>query len=369
MWIEARWAWSAAQMAVFALVAARLWTVARVRAQPLHWMLATAAAWSLLQLATGASAHPAATRDHALLWLTWLGCAWLGSQVERSPDAAFAWFATILAAVAIVGEFAAPGKFLLLFPSPYGERVLGPFVHPNQYAAFVELAVPATLRSMGLTAKGLVMAAVLAASTVVSASIAGAILVLAELMLLVALLGRRDNRGRMAVGLALCVAAFVAVTGIDLLKYKLFDRGLIWDDRVALSRSTVQMALDRPALGWGNGTWSTVYPSYATFDTGDFDNQAHNDWAQWSAEGGLPFLLLMVAVGLKVTAAAWRQPQGLGLVFVLVHCLVEYHFQQRPQFGCLYFFWAGYITSRATSASTGPPGPGPARPVPDSSGP
>ncbi len=366
MWIEARWAWSGAQVAIFVLVLLRAWAGTRVRLRPLHWMLAAAVGWSLLQLAVGSSGHPWATRDHALMWLTWLACAWLGSSLRGNPVGAFAWFATILAGVAIIGEFAAPGQFLGLFPSKYTERVLGPFVYPNQYAALMELAVPAVLASMGLSAKGLVMTGILAASTVVSASIAGNTLVFTELVVLVLTLGRRGSTAKTATALALCVAAFIAVTGADLLAYKLFDRGLLWDDRVALSKSSILMAMDRPLLGWGNGAWSTVYPRYASFDTGDFDNQSHNDWAQWAAEGGLPFLLLMVAIGATLVRPAWRTKYGIGLLFVLVHCLAEYHFQQRPQFGCLYFVWAGYVTSMGTSAATWQQDPAPARPVPDS---
>ena len=36
------------------------------------------------------------------------------------------------------------------------------------------------------------------------------------------------------------------------------------------------------------GTWPEAYPGYARFDDGSFVNQAHNDWVQWAAEGGLP---------------------------------------------------------------------------------
>lgn len=366
MWIEARWAWSGAQVAILLLALVRAWKGDRVRWQPLHWILAAAAGWGMLQLAAGSTAYPWATRDHVLIWLTWLACAFLGSGSGSAPVSAFAWFATILAGVSIIGEFAAPGKFLWFFPSGQATHVLGPFVHPNQYAAFVELAVPAVLASMGLTAKGLVMAGILAASTVVSASIAGNILVFAELVVLAVALGRRGNTARTATALALCVAAFVAVTGVDLLAFKVFDRGLIWDDRVALSRSTVQMAAERPLLGWGQGTWSSVYPRYARFDTGDFDNQAHNDWAQWAAEGGIPFFLLMVAMGATLVRPARRTKYGLGLLFVLVHCLAEYHFQQRPQFGCLYFAWAGYVISKGESAATWRPNPALGRPAPDS---
>ena len=50
----------------------------------------------------------------------------------------------------------------------------------------------------------------------------------------------------------------------------------------------VRMAQSHPWFGIGLGTWPIVYPSYALIDTGSFANQAHNDWLQWTAEGGIP---------------------------------------------------------------------------------
>jgi hypothetical protein len=49
------------------------------------------------------------------------------------------------------------------------------------------------------------------------------------------------------------------------------------------------MIHDRLWAGLGLGTWSAAYPAYASYDDGTFVNQAHNDWLQWGAEGGLPF--------------------------------------------------------------------------------
>ena len=68
--------------------------------------------------------------------------------------------------------------------------------------------------------------------------------------------------------------------------------------------SSLEMVRDRPLTGFGLGTWSEVYPGFARFDDGLFANQAHNDWAQWAAEGGIPFFLLMLGVvGLTVRPA------------------------------------------------------------------
>jgi len=72
------------------------------------------------------------------------------------------------------------------------------------------------------------------------------------------------------------------------------------------------MIRDRPWMGFGFGTWSTAYPGYAIYDNGTFANQAHNDWAQWTVEGGLPFLLLMLSIAAASVGPALRSLWGIG---------------------------------------------------------
>jgi hypothetical protein len=48
-------------------------------------------------------------------------------------------------------------------------------------------------------------------------------------------------------------------------------------------------------------------------------------------------------------AAAWRTGWAVGLAFVLLHCGIEYHFQQRPVFGAVYFTLAAL--ARAETAT------------------
>jgi hypothetical protein len=63
-------------------------------------------------------------------------------------------------------------------------------------------------------------------------------------------------------------------------------------------------------------------------DFGVFANQAHSDWLQWAAEGGLPFVL---AIGTLLTwslRSAVRTVWGLGAVSVFLHALVDYPFSR-----------------------------------------
>ena len=66
-------------------------------------------------------------------------------------------------------------------------------------------------------------------------------------------------------------------------------------------------------------------------------NQAHNDWLQWAAEGGLPFVLLFAIF----TAFLWKRAvpsiYGMGTVAFLLHALVDYPMQQQAGAGGVVF--------------------------------
>jgi hypothetical protein len=75
-----------------------------------------------------------------------------------------------------------------------------------------------------------------------------------------------------------------------------------------------------------------VYPAFATFDPGAIVNQAHTDWLQWTAEGGLPVgigMLWMVVWGAR---PALRSIWGIGVIAVFVHAAFDYPFS-RPAIG------------------------------------
>jgi O-antigen ligase len=107
------------------------------------------------------------------------------------------------------------------------------------------------------------------------------------------------------------------------------------------------MIRDRPALGFGLGTWSTAYPAYALRDNGLLANQAHNDWAQWAVEGGLPFLLLILAIAGRSVRPAFRSLWGIGVLAVFVHSLVDYPLQRPALAGFFFVFLAVVESARA----------------------
>jgi O-antigen ligase len=93
-------------------------------------------------------------------------------------------------------------------------------------------------------------------------------------------------------------------------------------------QSAVNMTRERPWTGFGLGTFPDVYPAYALFDNGTFVNHAHNDWAEWAAEGGVPFVLLLLGIAVPSSLAAIRSGWGLGIAAVFLHGLVDFPMQR-----------------------------------------
>jgi O-antigen ligase len=77
--------------------------------------------------------------------------------------------------------------------------------------------------------------------------------------------------------------------------------------------AAVDMAKQRPLTGYGLGTFPKVYQRYAIKDFPFYANHAHNDWAEFAAEGGIPFLLMVLIPFAVAVPAAIRNPWGLGL--------------------------------------------------------
>lgn len=369
LWAPELWKVSLVQVGIFLL--AILWLAGvmvygfPVRRHLLLIPLAGAVLWGCLQLAASQTVYRWATENAVLDWFTRLTVFFLALQfydddeVRRRILRALLWFGFALSILASLQRFSAPGKIYWLFETDI-DGVMGPFVYYNQYAAFVEtilpIAVLAALERRGRSWLYPVMAGVMIASVAAATSRAGAAMV-AGVTVLVLVLGRKRARlpWRSMVAVAGATAAFVllfaASMGWEPLWRKL-HRADPYGERRELSYSTLEMARDRPWMGFGLGTWSTAYPAYATFDDGLFENQAHNDWAQWAAEGGVPFLLLMLMMAGGLLRPALRTVWGVGLLAVLVHCLVDYHFQQRPCFGYYYFALAGLLSAAGRGANS-----------------
>ena len=358
LWVPDRWALSVFQVALFALVAVRI-VQRRLLTLPLAaWMLAGAAAWGVLQVATGWSVDRVTTLDAVLSWLTNLAAFMLAADLYRNADRRERFlrstliFATTLAVASIFTFLTSPaGKVFWIFDSGSESRTLGPFLYQNQYATFVEAVLPfGILGVIGDRRRWLLYAIIVATlfgSVVTGGSRAGTILCLAEILLMPTIaFGRGMINGKMlaqvVLGSLAAVAVLTGVVGWEPL-WKRLQEPHPYSLRKDLVLSSIAMVRDRPLTGFGLGTWPEAYPGYARFDDGTYVNQAHNDWIQWTAEGGLLFLAAMLAIAAWSVGPAVRSLWGVGILSVWLHALIDYPMQQRPALAAFFFALLGTL--------------------------
>jgi O-antigen ligase len=375
LWMPERWALAAFQVSLFALAGVRVFRNPRVH--PVSALLAGCAAWALLQLFAGWSVAPSPTLAAALDWFTNLLAFSLAFDLHREalPRERFLRgvliFGIVIAIAGAITALAAPPGFVVgRFDTGTGLPTLGPFVYRNQFAAFVEVILPlamvrAILDRRGAVAYTLITAA-LFGSVIVAGSRTGTILCAAEIILIPLIAFARGlisgrTMTRVLAGSLAAATALTFVAGWESIWNRLQEPNP-YALRRELVESSLAMVRDRPLTGFGLGTWSAAYPAYALFDDGRFVNQAHNDWVQWAAEGGVPFFAMMAAVAAGSVRPAIRSIWGVGLLAVFLHALVDYPMQQRPALAAFFFALLGTMrgtlmqaTLSASSATGGNP--------------
>ncbi len=322
--------------------------------------LGAAACWPVAQLALGTTVYSHGTIRAALfgasgfaVFFTAMQCFGDAGARERMRRWAAAG-GCALAVLATVQMFTSGGKVFWLFLTEYKDFVMGPFLNRDHYSAVMELLLPVAVYQAFSERRGgwkwAVMAGAMTASVVAGASRAGFAVIAAELAVCAApvWIGRGIERGRTwrAAGQILAVSAvFVAVVGWDVL-WNRFQQEDPWRDRRMMTLSAVEMARERPWTGFGMGTFEVAYPAYALFDGGTLVNHAHNDWAEWAAEGGLGYLGAMLAVAAWSVYLAWRVQWAAGIPAVFAHSLVDYNLQTQPVALCLFVLMGAAECSR-----------------------
>jgi O-antigen ligase len=316
-------------------------------------LVALIGSWGFLQMAFHTTLLPQLTLDRSIV-LALSACAFvMGSQMlrERASREFFLelllWSATLLGFIAMVQFYSTPTRVFGIFPAE--ASVTGTFLSHNRFAALMELALPIALWHMlerNAVSGGFCCVMILAA-TITSASRAGVILLGVELVVFLGLvlLARRREAKVIALffaGLVALVIVASIVAGTDRVKARFEDKDP-FTVRRELFYSTLKLIEQRPWTGYGMGTWRTVYPQTATFDVDLIANDAHNDWAQWTSDGGIPFLLLMTALVVGIAKPATQSIWGLGVVIVMVHSSVDFPLRE-PVISFVWFAMAGAVS-------------------------
>jgi hypothetical protein len=344
LWIPAYWPVALFETAVLAvaglLVMRRMQPAAETRI-PLY-TLGFVVAWGCFQLITGLTTNRFATERATVQWLTWAALYYAGvcllqqDTVARQMRTVMVWFGLAVAVESILQAYLTPGKVYGLFPSGYQEFVMGPIVYHTHFAVFIEVLLPIALylalREAVRSYTMLGIAAVLLTSLVVSASRGGLVIAVAEVIAVVMLLHRRRPLlPRRALLLVAATALLISIVGFETTTQRFYGEALT-AGRVQFARSTLHMISAHPLAGWGLGCWPSVYPAFATFDPGPIVNQAHTDWLQWTAEGGLSVGLAMLTLFIWSIRPALRSIWGVGVIAVFVHAAFDYPFS-RPAVG------------------------------------
>ena len=304
--------------------------------------------WGLVQLADGSTVYRWATVNVALYNLALAAAAaaaFLAFRTRSSRTAflrRFCWFGVILGVVCVLSYWTSPGKILWIFPALYPDN-WGPFPSRNNFAQFLELSFPVALWEMGRTRKdgagrdtmsrwaAAIPPAILLGAGLASASRAGAVLLIGEGVCALTLLRRRLRTP--AVTLVLASTAVASVAGAGVLVRRLTQADP-WQVRREIFRSTAAMIKARVSTpggvsrwtGYGLGSFATVYPQFAEFDTGASVEHAHSDWLEWLAEGGPLYAGMWLALAGWSVRPALRSVWGLGVPAVFVHASVDYPF-------------------------------------------
>jgi len=294
--------------------------------------------WGLVQYLAHWTSERQATLSATLQWFAILAMFVMCEHVFARPATRTSflnlsvWFGVLLSVLELAGAARPSGDFLWLLPTGY-PRLYASFQSYNNFAQFQELLIPvAAFRAFTSGERIWAFATgLLYASVVTSGSRAGVILTSAEI-LAVWVLSRAalpGFPGRAVPRLAVIVAVAGVLTFVswgDL--GKRFEQDHPLAERALLNQSSLSMIASRPVVGFGLGSYSTVYPAFARFDVGRVVNYAHNDWAEWAVEGGLPFVVLIAAIAVASLRPAVQSIWGLGLVAVCIHAVIDYPFRR-----------------------------------------
>ena len=272
--------------------------------------------------------------SRSILWTSYLVLFFLALQLFAKPEArwrfrAFAvWFGGAYSLYAIAQYATAPTSVLWLMPDPLRERVFGTFYNRNHYAALMELLLPIALWEL-LKRRSLLpaaAAALIAGSVVISASRTGIILIAAEIVFVLVMGIRRIGPFpvKKAITSALVVLTLASVGGTAWRRFSELKSSGAYEGRRLSTEASIAMIREHPLTGVGAGNWAAAYPRYATLDTGFRVLHADDDWLEWTAEHGLPFLGLLIALFGFALMQAWREPWGAGAAAVLVHAFTEF---------------------------------------------
>ena len=335
----------------------------------------------LTQIALRRSAYGYVTKYEALQYIAYGITLFIAAECVREEETRkrfaqiLSVFGAIYALFALIQTLNSNGKiFWIHSPHFNSATIFGSYVNHNHYAGLMEMLTPIPfVLSMGHLLKGGkralagFCAGLMATTIFLSGSRGGMIAFIFQAILFAALAfgKRRSPRialGSMAVGVFVLALLFFLDHGQALSHLGDLGPGI----RLDITKDSLKMIGHRPVLGWGLGTFPTVYPQYRSFYTNLFINEAHNDYAQLLVEMGLVgfglmiwFLIRLYQYGLP-NSRRWEFQWDwavslsslLGCTGILVHSLVDFNLQI-PANAAFFYALCGLAASRPFETPSG----------------
>lgn len=329
--------------------------------------------------------------------LTALLCAFLlaanflaNRERLRALASFFSIYGLALSVFALIQHFTWNGRFYWLRPTLSGVSMpFGPFVNHNHFAGYIELlvAVPVAL----IVARGVrreerifygFAAAIMSTALITSLSRGGMVSLFAELMFVIILSRRlpylqeqkvsfglrsRWIRGGAMIALVSAILAGVLWIGADPVVNRLTgpeqetfarSRGWVW-------RDTWQVITAHPIFGSGLGAFQTAYPHRSHYDgTLGVVAQAHNDYLQVLADGGIIAAVLVIWFVAVVAHELFRGLRsrdpllgglalgaGAGIFGMMVHSLFDFNLQL-PSNSLLFLLLTAVVSASGHTAAS-----------------
>ncbi|HEY1659122.1 MAG TPA: O-antigen ligase family protein [Candidatus Sulfotelmatobacter sp.] len=268
----------------------------------------------------------------------------------------FSAYGAAVAIFALLQGISPNGKLYWLRQPRMGGWIYGPYVNHNHYAGLMELLVPIPLivsltrmAAPKVRAVAAASAAVMVGTIFLSGSRGGMLAIMAELIILSALMVKQKRGVPTAIGIGIflsIIASMLIWVGGTQLSERIASVGpghteLAADIRADINRDGLHMFFKRPILGWGLGGFPVVYPQFRTFYTNFFINEAHDDYLQLLVEMGLLgfgtmiwFLVTLYRHAVKKLGNWPSDISGaltlaclLGSSGILVHSFVDFNLQ------------------------------------------
>lgn len=325
-----------------------------------------------VQLLPGVSAYWHATFSQMLLYVSYgILCFLLVQTFTRSREVrrlgtALTIYGSAIGSFAVLQNLSSPTKLYWLKTPRLGGWIYGPYVNHNHYAGLMEMLIPVPLvfafsrfgnqRERWIAASA---AAFMAATIFLSGSRGGMIAFAFEIAIFLVLAFREHRKQTIAVVLGaflMLLLAIVVWTGGGEVKARIATLAadkhsdLTSDIRLQIDRDILHMFKQRPALGWGQGTFADVYPQFRAFYTDSLVNFAHNDFLQVLAETGILgfgimiWFLVITVRNAFLKSSKWTSNLNgavsviaiLGISGILVHSLVDFNMQIPANAGVFY---------------------------------